>query len=336
MDHGMSFSATLLDWFTEQGRDLPWRHTRDPYAIWLSEIILQQTRIVQGTDYWHRFMQAWPTVEQLAQATEDEVLRMWQGLGYYSRARNLHAAANQIASLGHFPNTYKDILSLKGVGPYTAAAIASFAFDLPHAVVDGNVYRVLSRHFGIDTPIDTTQGQHLFQALAQELMPPAQASAYNQAIMDFGALQCTPNTPNCASCPLLTTCQATHDGTVHTLPIKQGKIKIRHRRLIYIIANHDDYIAIHRRSAGDIWQGLWEPFLLEIPMDASPQLPDWAKEAVLLHQDMKHVLTHQVLHADCYTLSCSQKPALPSDYIWVKCEDLNQYGIPRLVERLME
>lgn len=332
----MTFAATLLHWYARHGRDLPWRQTRDPYAIWLSEIILQQTRIVQGTDYWHRFMQAWPTVEQLAKATEDEVLRMWQGLGYYSRARNLHAAARQIAALGHFPDTYKEILGLKGVGPYTAAAIASFAFDLPHAVVDGNVYRVLSRHFGIDTPIDTTQGQRLFQSLAQELLPPAQASAYNQAIMDFGALQCTPNAPYCTACPLLTTCQAAHDGTANTLPVKQGKIKIRHRRLIYILVSHNGCIAIHRRSAGDIWQGLWEPFLTEVPMDASPRLPLWAQEAVLVRQDVKHVLTHQVLHADCYTLSCTQKPALPSDYIWVKREDLDQYGIPRLVERLIE
>ena len=176
-----SFTSILLKWFGENGRQLPWRTTRDPYAIWLSEIILQQTRIQQGMAYWQRFMERWPHVEDLAQATEDEVLRMWQGLGYYSRARNLHAAARQIVELGHFPDSLEEIKALKGVGDYTAAAIGSIAFDLPAAVVDGNVYRVLARHFGIDTPINTTEGKKTFTALAQELLPPKQASAFNQA-----------------------------------------------------------------------------------------------------------------------------------------------------------
>lgn len=183
------FTTTILEWFEENRRDLPWRETSDPYAIWLSEIILQQTRIQQGMAYWQRFMERWPTVEQLAAATEDEVLRLWQGLGYYSRARNLHAAAQQIVAMGGFPTTFEGIRSLKGVGDYTAAAIASIAFGLPVAVVDGNVYRVLARHFGIDTPINTTEGKKLFAALAQELLPHDKPSDYNQAMMDFGAIQ---------------------------------------------------------------------------------------------------------------------------------------------------
>ena len=185
-----SFALTLLSWFRENGRDLPWRQTRDPYAIWLSEIILQQTQVKQGWEYWERFMRRWPTVEALAAATEDEVLREWQGLGYYSRARNLHHAAKQVVDLGHFPDTLEGIRKLKGVGDYTAAAIASFAFGIPAAVVDGNVYRVLSRYFGIETPINTTEGKKVFAALAESLLPQkgGEGASYNQAIMDFGAI----------------------------------------------------------------------------------------------------------------------------------------------------
>ena len=226
------FATTLLEWFRKNARDLPWRHTTDPYAIWLSEIILQQTRIQQGLAYWERFMKRWPSVEALAAATEDEVLREWQGLGYYSRARNLHHAAKQIVALGSFPTTLEDIKKLKGVGDYTAAAIASFAFGLPAAVVDGNVYRVLSRYFGIDTPINTTEGKKVFAVLAQDLLPITQhqslslkgelegASAYNQAIMDFGALQCTPQSPDCMGCPLMESCEAFRSGRVGELPVK--------------------------------------------------------------------------------------------------------------------
>ena len=197
-----SFTHILLAWFRENGRELPWRETHDPYAIWLSEIILQQTQVKQGWSYWERFMRRWPTVDALAAASEDEVLREWQGLGYYSRARNLHFAAKQIVAMGGFPHTLDEIKSLKGVGDYTAAAIGSIAFGLPAAVVDGNVYRVLSRYFGVETPINTTEGKKTFTALAQSLLPPKEASAYNQAIMDFGAIQCTPQSPQCGACPL--------------------------------------------------------------------------------------------------------------------------------------
>ena len=232
MNH--DFTSILLAWFRDFGRELPWRGTKDAYAIWLSEIILQQTRIQQGEAYWHRFMQRFPTVEMLAEASEDEVLRLWQGLGYYSRARNLHAAARQIVAAGAFPQTLEGIRALKGVGDYTAAAIASIAFGIDAAAVDGNVYRVLARHFGIATPINSTEGKREFAALAQTLLPHGQAGTFNQALMDFGAIQCTPLSPHCTVCPLAETCVALRSGQVETLPVKLQKTKVQERRLAYI------------------------------------------------------------------------------------------------------
>ena len=325
----MDFSITLIGWFRENGRELPWRQTRDPYAIWLSEIILQQTQVKQGWDYWERFMRRWPTVEDLAGATEDEVLREWQGLGYYSRARNLHFAARQIVALGHFPDTLEGIKALKGVGDYTAAAIGSIAFGLPAAVVDGNVYRVLARHFGIDTPINTTDGKKTFAALAQELLPEGEASEYNQAIMDFGALQCTPASPNCAVCPLMESCEAFRTNRVQELPVKLKTLKVRERHLIYVYVRCNGHTAIHRRGPGDIWQGLWEPWLV----DSEAAVPS---AAILLRQHVKHVLTHRVLYADFYLLEVSEKPELPSDYVWIKESELDDYAKPRLIETLIE
>ena len=247
-----NFSSTLLRWFLDNGRDLPWRQTRDPYAIWLSEIILQQTQVKQGWAYWERFMKRWPKVEMLADATEDEVLREWQGLGYYSRARNLHTAARQIVEMGGFPSTLEGIRQLKGVGEYTAAAIGSFAFDLPAAVVDGNVYRVLSRHFGISTPINSTEGKKEFALLAQELLPSSnlqsQSSNYNQAIMDFGATLCTPQAPRCMDCPLQETCVALREDRVGELPVKLKTLKVKERRLVYVYVRYQGETAIHRRG----------------------------------------------------------------------------------------
>ena len=331
----MEFASILLDWFQENGRDLPWRQTRDPYAIWLSEIILQQTQVKQGWEYWERFMRRWPNVEALAAATEDEVLREWQGLGYYSRARNLHYAARQIVEMGSFPNTIEGIKQLKGVGDYTAAAIGSIAFNLPAAVVDGNVYRVLSRYFGIDTPINTTEGKKLFATLAQELLPADKSltshsspltSEYNQAIMDFGAIHCTPQSPKCEACPLLESCEAFRANRIQELPVKLKTLKIRERHLIYIYIRYNGQTAIHRRGAGDIWQGLWEPLLTdEIPCDA-----------VLLRQNVRHVLTHRVLYADFYLWEPDKRPSLPSDYIWIPELDIDNYALPRLIEILLE
>ena len=326
MNDSSNFTLTLLRWFSENGRELPWRQTRDPYAIWLSEIILQQTRIEQGRPYWERFMQRWPTVEALAAATEDEVLREWQGLGYYSRARNLHAAARQVTACGGFPTTIEGLRSLKGVGDYTAAAIGSIAFDLPAAVVDGNVYRVLSRHYGISTHINTTEGKHEFAALAQSLLPEQQASAYNQAIMDFGAIQCTPTSPHCSDCPLMECCTAFREGKVAQLPVKQRKLKITERRLTYIYIRCKGMIAIHRRPSGDIWQGLAAP----LRTDAVPQGAIW------LRQNVKHVLTHRILYADFYLWEPDERPSLPPDYFWIPESDLDNYAVPRLIEILLE
>ena len=326
------FTTTLLQWFRENGRELPWRQTRDPYAIWLSEIILQQTRIEQGLPYWQRFMHRWPTVADLAAATEDEVLREWQGLGYYSRARNLHTAARQITAGGGFPTTLEGIRALKGVGDYTAAAIGSFAFDLPAAVVDGNVYRVLARHYGIATPINTTEGKKVFAAMAQDLLLPALnkegkgAGIFNQAIMDFGATLCTPQSPRCPQCPVMETCAARREGKVAQLPVKQRTLKVKERRLTYIYIRYKGMTAIHRRPPGDIWQGLYEPLLtVSVPYGA-----------ILLRQNVKHVLTHRVLYADFYLWEPNERPELPDGYFWIPEQDIDQYGVPRLIEILLE
>lgn len=373
----MEFANTIISWFRENGRALPWRETRDPYAIWLSEIILQQTRIAQGWEYWERFMAQYPTVEDLAAAHEDEVLKLWQGLGYYSRARNLHTAAKQIVALGHFPDTLEGIKQLKGVGDYTAAAIGSFAFDIPAAVVDGNVYRVLARYFGIDTPINSTQGKKEFAALAQSLLPSSKASdfqsslslvaAYNQAMMDFGAIQCTPQSPKCLLCPLAETCEAMRTNRVAELPVKQKTMKVKTRHLSYIYIRCKGETAIHRRGEGDIWQGLWEPFnasdiaeacaspssaqasLSSIKFSTSlTKLSSFKKELAadlhlsnvdalqLLAQDVKHVLTHRILFADFYLFETDVHPQLPDDYIWIKEEEIEDYGIPRLIELMLE
>ena len=250
----------LIDWYGVNGRDLPWRRTRDPYRIWLSEVILQQTRIAQGMDYYLRFVARFPDVGALAAADEDEVLKLWQGLGYYSRARNLHAAARQVVERygGRFPAAYADVRSLKGVGDYTAAAVCSIAYDAPCAVVDGNVYRVLSRLFDLDLAIDTAEGRKAFAALADEQLDRRRPARYNQAIMDFGALQCTPANPSCNDCPLRDECLSLAAGTVAERPVKAGRTRIRPRYLNYLHLECGGRIALRRRPEGDIWQGLYD------------------------------------------------------------------------------
>ena len=332
-----AFSQQIISWYEANGRDLPWRRTSDPYAIWLSEIILQQTRIAQGRAYWERFMERFPDVRRLAEASEDEVLRLWQGLGYYSRARNLHAAAKQIAALGAFPSTLEGIRGLKGVGDYTAAAIASFAFGIPAAVVDGNVYRVLSRCFGISTPIGTTEAKKQFTALAQRLLPPDRPGDFNQGIMDFGALQCTPQNPSCLLCPLAGECVAFQTGRIQDLPVKKAGPTVKERWLTYIYIRWNGMTAVRRRSGGDIWQGLWEPYLIEHP-DASRKtpFPDWAENLHPLLRDVRHQLTHRTLHADFFLCEPSVRPPLPDGYIWIQETELDRYAKPRLIEILLE
>ena len=330
----MNFAATLLQWFKNNGRSLPWRETKDAYAIWLSEVILQQTRIAQGMSYWERFMAQWPTVNDLAAATEDEVLKAWQGLGYYSRARNLHTAAQQVVELGGFPQTFKELKTLKGVGDYTAAAIASIAFGEPVAVVDGNVYRVLSRYFGIDTPIDSTEGKKEFQALAQSLLPINEPADYNEAIMDFGATQCTPNSPHCSACPLCETCVAFREQRINELPVKSKKVKQRERHFTYLYIEYEGKIAIHQRGAGDIWQGLWE--FPQAEQLTSSKDSVWKNEAQLLQKGVKHILTHQILLADIYLWRPKHRPQLLSEFIWIEKQDLENYALPRLIEILIK
>lgn len=321
----------LLQWFAQYGRELPWRGITDPYGIWVSEVILQQTRIEQGRDYWLRFMERFPTVEALSAASEDEVLLQWQGLGYYSRARNMHAAARQVVEQGGFPRTIEGLRALKGVGDYTAAAVGSMAFGLPAAAVDGNVYRVLARHYGIDVPINTTRGKHTFEALARELLPEDDAGSFNQAMMDFGATWCTPRSPRCGDCPVADTCEALRTGRVESLPVKEKKLKVKERRFSYIYIRHEGKTALGRRPAGDIWQGLWEPLFVE-----NASLPDLGCPLALLARGVKHVLTHRVLFADFYLAEPRERPILPDGYVWVDEADVSSYAVPRMVERLLE
>ena len=332
-----AFSQQILSWYEANGRDLPWRRTTDPYAIWLSEIILQQTRIAQGTAYWERFMARYPDVKSLAAASEDDVLRLWEGLGYYSRARNLHAAARQIVALGAFPDTLEGIRSLKGVGDYTAAAIASFAFGIPAAVVDGNVYRVLSRYYGISTPVGTTEARKQFTALAQSLLPPRRAGDFNQAIMDFGAIQCTPQNPACLLCPLAAACAAFQTGHVQDFPVKKAGPAIKERWMTYIYLRCSGMTAIRKRGAGDIWQGLWEPFLIEHPDPSNrTPLPEWTVNGTLrlIQAGVRHQLTHRTLIADFYLFESSVRPPLPDGFIWIPEERLKDYAAPRLIDLL--
>ena len=331
------FSLRLLDWYAQHGRELPWRQTRDPYRIWVSEIILQQTRVAQGYDYFLRFIRRFPDVESLAAASEDQVLSQWQGLGYYSRARNLHAAARQVVALGGFPTDYEGIRGLKGVGDYTAAAIASLAFGLPHAVVDGNVYRVLSRYYGIDTPIDSTAGRKLFAALAQEMLVPSRSADYNQAIMDFGALQCTPRVPQCAVCPLADGCQALANGNVDKLPYKEHVTRVRDRFFTYVYVRCGGETLLQRRGAGDIWQGLYQMPLFESTYSLSPREVEervgHLGRMTRLCSDHRHQLTHQRLHADLYLLETDNRPCF--DGLWIQETELGSYAVPRLVQELL-
>ena len=337
------FADTLIHWYEENKRDLPWRQTKDPYRIWISEIVLQQTRVAQGMEYYKRFVERLPDVFALAEAAEDEVMKLWQGLGYYSRARNLHVAARSMAGTGGFPTTYEGVRALKGVGEYTAAAICSFAYDMPYAVVDGNVYRVLSRWLGVDTPIDSTAGKKLFAQLADELMDKRRPALYNQAIMDFGALQCTPLSPDCLSCPLAGSCVALQKRKVDVWPVKQHKTKVSNRYFNYIYVRTGNCTWIRKRSTNDIWKNLYEPFLLETTEDMAEKdhevlrkLQDVLKigEGVFfrpLKKKVKHVLSHRVIYANFYELVLPEETDVPKGYLKVQEEDLHKFAVSNLV-----
>lgn len=334
------FSSILENWYVRNGRfDLPWRKVSDPYLIWLSETILQQTRVAQGYDYYLRFAERFPNVFELAAADEDEVLKLWQGLGYYSRARNLHFAAKTIAELGAFPTDYEGVRKLKGIGDYTAAAICSFAYNQPHAVVDGNVYRVLSRFFGIHTPIDTNDGKKEFTSLANELLDKEHPGKYNSAIMDFGALQCTPKSPNCDSCPFAGSCYALQTGTINDLPVKSKKTAVANRYIVYVYIENAQQLILRRRGKGDIWQGLYEPYLLEFStppsdaevMDKIKGIPGCQKATIIpVAKGLKHVLTHRRLWIDCYQIKVSELPQLEG-YLFIDKDKRENYATPRIV-----
>lgn len=292
------FRANLMHWATNNPRPLPWKGERDPYKIWLSEIILQQTRVEQGLPYYQKFVEQYPTVHQLANASEDQLLKLWEGLGYYSRARNLHAAAKYISQHldGKFPNTFEEISTLKGVGDYTASAIAAFAFGLPQAVLDGNVYRVLARFFGLETPTNTPFAKKQFKALAQALLDPAQPGAHNQAMMDFGATCCTPKQARCSSCPMKTECRAFQTGKVATLPLKQAAMTKKKRSFHYQIFNHRGDVFVKKRNERDIWRGLWEFPHASAPLESAP----FGGDAVWAAGPFRQILTHQEVTAFFY------------------------------------
>lgn len=341
-------SARLFDWYDSHCRELPWRATRNPYYIWVSEIILQQTRVAQGYDYFIRFIERFPTVESLAEAAEDDVMRMWQGLGYYSRARNLHDAAKQIVAMGRFPHTYDSIRSLKGVGDYTAAAIASFAYDIPMAAVDGNVCRVWSRVLGIDEPIDSAHGKQMITGAAQSLLPVDYAAKYNQAVMEFGALQCVPRNPDCATCPLADKCVAFAEGRVDELPVKSHKIKVTPRYMSYLYVHNNEMLLLHKRTAKDIWHNLYELVLIETATEkdedallAMPEFIDWQSRIVdYVYKGcvggIKHVLSHRVLHAAFYDLEVQGELPCPDGYVCVPFAELDHYALPRLIDKYLK
>ncbi len=306
-----AFEKELLRWYQKNKRNLPWRNTKEPYHIWLSEIILQQTRVKQGLPYYEAFIAHFPTVQHMAAASEQEILRLWQGLGYYSRARNMHYTAKYIVSecKGKFPSQYAELLKLKGVGKYTAAAIASFAFNEPVAVVDGNVYRVLARLFGMHHDIASTQGQKAFAKKAQSLVSQQFAADYNQAIMEFGATQCTPQKPNCMYCPFVTECKAYQEGTQTLLPIKSKKTKVRNRYFHYLVWEHDTTLYMLPRTQKGIWQGLYDFTNIETekPLPEEDLMAAVQKkfpDVVCKLQELSPLYTHQLSHQKLHVYFC--------------------------------
>ncbi|NTE04718.1 A/G-specific adenine glycosylase [Agrobacterium tumefaciens] len=344
----MTFQAELINWYQNNKRDLPWRHTNDAYTIWLSEIILQQTRVEQGLPYFNKFLENFPTVNDFASATETKVLKLWQGLGYYSRGRNMHATAQIVVDnfSGIFPNRHDDLIKLKGIGDYTAAAISSFSSGEARAVVDGNVFRVLARYFGINTAINSPAGKKEFFNLANELLDQEDPATYNQAIMEFGAIQCKPKSPNCGICPLNQTCFAFTKNQVNTLPVKIRKAAQKHRYLNYFVCKKDDQILVRERQAGDIWQHLYDFPSIETTEEVSLNkslfeessfegkvLEAFGSEAKFTHLgSKKHILTHQIIHLHFFSLknyifNFSKQKELK----WVSLIELDDLPQPKVI-----
>ncbi len=346
-----SLQKRLLLWYETHQRDLPWRSDPTPYHVWLSEIILQQTRVSQGLGYYVRFLEKWPSVLDLANASEEEVLKMWQGLGYYSRARNLYRCALQVATQygGSFPADYTLLRKLQGIGDYTAAAIASIAFNLPYAVVDGNVYRVLSRLFDIDTPINKTEGVRLFADLAMKFLDREHPGRHNQALMDFGAIQCTPQKPDCLHCPLQANCLAFAQGTVNERPNKEKKAKIRTRYFNYLVfTTNDDGIYLHKRSGNDIWKHLYdfplieteEPISTEALLDTDYFKSLTSENEIIICQkspQYKHKLTHQTIIATYYLIKISYflSSIQTKDILLVPQKEIRNFPIPILIDNYL-
>ena len=345
------FREGLLGWYRPSRRPMPWKEHPDPYNVWLSEIILQQTRVEQGRAYYERFAATYPAVEDLAAAEDDAVMKLWEGLGYYSRARNLLKAARMVVAEhgGKFPDTYPELLKLPGVGPYTAAAIASFAFNRQVPVLDGNVYRVLSRFSGNATPIDTTTGKKTFGDLSFRALGDASAKVYNQAIMDFGALVCTPRRADCATCPVAKNCVALKTDTVYALPVKSKKLKKRDRFFHYLVVrDHSDRIVLTRRGEGDIWQALYQYPLVEVAgkdvrSEELPNLPEWPTylpagelEFIGRSQGYKQQLTHQTIYAVFHTYRWAHMPGSAPGTVITQNNLLENYAFPRVITRFNE
>ncbi|NAS31248.1 A/G-specific adenine glycosylase [Flavobacteriaceae bacterium R38] len=341
----MNFNKTITNWYQKNKRDLPWRKTINPYYIWLSEIMLQQTRVEQGLPYYIKFTESYPTVFDLANAPEDEVLKLWQGLGYYSRARNLHATAKYVAFElnGVFPDAYAKLVKLKGVGDYTASAIASICFNEVTPVVDGNVYRVLARYFGIDTPINSTPGIKYFKQLAKELIDHDDPATYNQAIMEFGAKQCKPKSPNCAICPLNESCIALQKQKITQLPVKIKKGKIRKRYFNYLIVSDDDLVMLQQREQKGIWQNLYEFPLIEEPAELTKEeivqheyfknlMEDNAYEVSLYNETpVIHKLSHQHIYTKFWIVNSHQKLKKG-----IELSSIRDYAVPVLIANFVE
>jgi A/G-specific adenine glycosylase len=341
----MKFSNTLIYWYLQNKRDLPWRKSKNPYFIWLSEIMLQQTRVAQGLSYYIKFTTAFPTVFDLAKAPESTVLKMWQGLGYYSRARNLHFSAKQLSEElnGVFPTTYKEIIKLKGIGDYTAAAIASICFEEPTAVVDGNVYRTLSRYFGVHTAINTTAGIKEFKALAQALLDTSQPGTYNQALKDFGALHCKPQNPLCDTCPFSNSCVAFEKKLTKELPVKEKKIKVRNRYFNFLVIKTDDQktILTERKGKG-IWQGLHQFPLIERTESIDQKeiiaseefialFPEETTISLFNKKEIVHKLSHQHLYTQFWIVET--KKLKNANIRWKNIQD---FPVPVLIANFLE
>ena len=346
----MSIIKELIAWYTVHKRDLPWRNTSDPYIIWLSEIILQQTRVDQGLPYFNRFSEQYPRVEDFASASEDEILKLWQGLGYYSRGRNMLKTAQMVMEehAGYFPRKYDELLKLKGIGEYTAAAISSFSANEPKAVVDGNVFRVLARYFGIDEPVNTTKAKKIFTGIANDIIDKSNPSISNQAIMEFGALHCKPKAPLCGTCPVRSGCRAFAAGTVNLLPAKVKKTVVRNRYFNYIVFVKDDKILLNKRGPGDIWQNLFEFPLIETDQAIDPEelITTMAFKNTFGNASIsqtfgpvKHVLSHQHLYAQFIILSDDTEQSIDFDKTgWFLSDlaELKQLAQPKLIFAFLE